>query len=375
MRGTTCAQCDTAITEQNERCQACGAPVLTPAPVDLTDNDPNNLRVRVLLEQARRHQQDGNLIMALRVAREAERLRPDCSTVHALLGQLYEQSGDLASAHQHFQQALTISSTPGADDCLVTPPVPPETTRPTHGWWITLVLIGCVLFSGIATLFALLPGEHQDTRGNILQRQQKATVTPLPPAKDPLPDVQIPPPAQNAHASTPDSERRVSDPGMAERLYIPAPAPTPKPSPTPVAPPLPLAPPDSTVTKTASDGTPVAFVLGPGASRGSRITASDPSQEDADNAFFTGKFERATAMYEALISTQERPDPRLQQNLATCYQRLGNSKKAEEHLQGAVKGYQAQVSERPDDAAAQQNLKSCQANLQTLRVTHETMAP
>ncbi|OPZ80928.1 MAG: hypothetical protein BWY76_03198 [bacterium ADurb.Bin429] len=79
-------------------------------------------------------------------------------------------------------------------------------------------------------------------------------------------------------------------------------------------------------------------------------------------------------MYEALLRASESPNPRIHQDLAWCYQQLGNSGKATQHLTEAVRGYQRVLVDDPQNAAAQHGIAACQAALRALRVSREKTA-
>ncbi|HOF88556.1 MAG TPA: hypothetical protein PLZ36_10700, partial [Armatimonadota bacterium] len=77
---------------------------------------------------------------------------------------------------------------------------------------------------------------------------------------------------------------------------------------------------------------------------------------------------------ESLLRASETPNPRLHQDLAWCYQQLGNSGKATQHLGEAVRGYQRVLMDEPHNAAAQHGIAACQAALRSLRASRENAA-
>jgi tetratricopeptide (TPR) repeat protein len=95
----------------------------------------------------------------------------------------------------------------------------------------------------------------------------------------------------------------------------------------------------------------------------------NPSETQADQAFFCADYEKAAAMYEKVL--EGTPNPRDHKQLALCYQRLGNSTKAERHLEEAMNGYQTAYSKDPQNTSVEQELKSCQTILESLRASHE----
>ncbi|MHB9133267.1 MAG: tetratricopeptide repeat protein [Armatimonadota bacterium] len=306
------------------------------------------MHIRQLLVQARLHQHEGDLTTALRCAREALSLRPECSTIHALLGHLYEQSGNASAAHYHFQAALAVKEEPAIDGCAGwTEPPPPTPARPTPGLWLAVVLIGCVLFSGLAVVYSFLPEGRKVTHGAVVQ---------IPPEKRPP----LPEEPRWVWTNMPEGVV-VEQPGSDQP---PAEATTAEGQP-------PVATPESTAGTNGVRQASAETVLGP--SVRPRIVAepTHPTLEQADQAYFTGQYERAVTVYEEVLQHDNTPNPRLYQDLAWCYQQLGNSTEAAEHLHKAVLGYKALVVSEPQSTVARQGLQSCEAALRTLLSTRE----
>ena len=80
----------------------------------------------------------------------------------------------------------------------------------------------------------------------------------------------------------------------------------------------------------------------------------------------TGHYERAITLYEELLRQDEYPNPQIDQNLALCYQQLGNSRKAVEHLDQAIREYQTLVDADPHNEEALSGLRGCQTALDTI---------
>jgi len=347
MHEQICAECQTTYREDAEQCPACGAPALGLAALGAVENDPTAQLVRTLLFQARQCQQRGDLIAALKYANDALEVRPACSTVHALLGAIYEQKGELAAARHHFQKALTVTPPPhAADDCLV-PMLPPEppVVRTVSGAWVLPALIACLLFSGLAALFTLWPLDRQVEKGGILKMPIRHTET-----RPPIRVRHLPPPPPPAEVPREDDR-----PPAPPRPPAPSATATSRAAPLPVALPVPDAP-----TETP--------VLGPSATATMPVVPENPTMEQADEAFFNGDTVRAVAMYEKLLANQPAAGPRVHQHLAKCYNNLGNTQKTRTHLHEAIAGYQAIVQSNPKNEAAQDELKSCQHALENLNV-------
>jgi len=310
-------------------------------------------RYHELISHAKQCQLDGDLVAAIGHAQMALSLGCDVCAVHALLGHLYEQSGNALKAHQHFQRALEVAPAQAEVELSVAPMIDLPAAPQLRGVWLMAVLFGCILFSGLAALFTLFPGERNIIgHGTILQ----PGIPVLPPNKDLLWTAKVPSPIHQLlpeplleHATnTPMAETNallVGDMHVeGTRGSLPASAHVPE-----------------QLVPTA--------VLGPAASVNIPAEAIEPTIEHADQEYFRGQYERAINLYEEIMYRQEKPDPRMLQNLAWCYHQLGNSAKAAEHLQMAMQGYQYQLGDDPQSVSAKQGLRSCEAALHTLQAT------
>ena len=323
--------------EDAGQCPHCGAPVTNPACADAAEADPVTQQARTLLQRARECQRQDDVESAVRLAREALALRPACSAAHALLGSLYDQRGDDAAARYHFQLALSV--TPGLEDenCVPLPLVlEAAAARPAQHGWMLPVLIGCIVFSGLAALFTLWSGDRNVERSIALtiMHPKRSTLSAPDWRRVIAPAASAAPVVDRSTASALDARSTSDD----TTLVKPFPAPE-----TPTA------------------------ALGPSASATVPATPAHPTIEQADQAIFNAEYERAAAIYERIMDEQDAPSPRLNQQLAMCYQRLGNSTKAEEQLERAIDGYQALVIADPRNAATRQELLSCMETLDKLR--------
>lgn len=335
------------IEKTAEQCPGCGAAVAPLPEGAVLAVDPLDTRICDLLTRARLCQQAGDLPDALRFAREALSLRPNCSTIHALLGQLSEQIGDESGARQHFQAALEVSPS----DALKCPqafiPPVPILTAPSSAAWRSWVLIGCVLISGLAILCSFWP---------FGAREERSTLLPIP--------------SGSAPELTPPRWTWIAPPQAPQ--VVPAPVPTPDPLTQP-PPEVPIVVTPNTPATDEPDTIRPVSILGPSIRDSLPTDPTKPaSLDDADKAFFRGQFRRAVTIYEDLLRRDEPPTPHLFQNLAWCYQQgFGDSQRATEYLEKAVQGYKAQLATNAQDAAAQQGLQTCTAALESLRNSRE----
>ncbi len=300
------------------------------------------------LNQARTCLQQGDIVQALCYAREALTLGADDSCTHALLGQLYELQANMTAAQYHFQSALHVTSPQHADEdatapLLVATPPPPPRSEPIV---LLLVLMSCIVFSGLAALFAFHPAAVRTIN------QSRIIQTPL--ERPALPST--PPWTWHVPSAIPD-----------DRLPENATAP--------------LVHPDDTITPKDSaplsksipnpDVPPTTTVLGPAAHTHNPVNAPRATLEEADKAYFSGDYERAISMYEVVLAQDTAPGPRLFQDLAWCYQQLGNSEQAANNLQKAILGYQALLTTDTANTTAQQAKSACEHALQSLRATRD----
>ncbi len=345
MAWTTCAICGATLADTARQCPVCKAPRTTA--LTLPDPDAQTIYLHQLIAQARQCQQQGDLQPALRFAREALYLRTDCSAIHALLGQLYEQIGDEISARYHFREALSVEPGPVCVDALPTPV--PKPVRSARAGWMTWMLIGCILISGMAIFVTFWSPEHRNTHAALL--------------RDNLSEPRLPQPAWHWNTGDP------TEAGASALVVSPeVPAPTndapatvavndptlPQPDDAPVGPPAVLP-----------------VVLGPAARERVPVELPTATVDNADKAYFNGDFERAVTIYEELLRRDDPNNPRLHQDAAWCYQQLGNSEQAALHLQRAVLGYQAALDKEPGNAPAQQGLRACNEALTALTATHQ----
>ena len=328
-------------TDDGRQCPKCGASVRRS--VTAEDNDPVAQLTRTLLFQARSYQQRGDLANAIKCANDALAIRPTCSTIHTFLGSLYEQKGEMAVARRHFQKALTVAPEP--ESCNLPLPSLPEAVvvRPISSGWFLPVLVGCVVFSGLAAMFTLWPGNPVVRLSGIApsMRQQHSSRLPFPDAK---PDVQ---PADD-HAAPSGPKEHVK--------------PARRPEVTPIT-----IPKNNTSTATADNLVMEPRVIGPRATARLPVMPITPTVEQADTAFQRKQYEQAAAIYENVLPVQEKPNPRAYQHLAHCYLQLGNTKKVQDYLEKAIEEYQVAAADDPQNAAVRQELKNCEVMLEQVR--------
>jgi len=339
-----CEQCGAPYPNGASHCPACGTPIQLSAETD--DDDPAAQLTRTLLFQARTYQQRGDLANAIKCAGDALAIRPTCSTIHTFLGSLYEQQGEHAAAQLHFKKALTVTLTPDEECDIPLLPLRETAPRSTTGGWMLPVLVGCMVFSGLAALFTLWPGNSTVSISGSL------------PYPRVLPKLPVPGPV-NIKPSARESVTPIADKGQSgiTRYHETAP--------------LPRDYSDGTATTDSIE----TEVIGPSAAEILPIMSATPTAEQADAAYAGGSYERAAAIYEKVLANQDKVPPRIHQYLALSYHRLGNINKAEHHMGLAVDGYQQALNADPQNNILRQELQSCQALLESLRAGGDSIAP
>ena len=351
----SCPCCGTEVGEALAHCPECHAILVRALPPS-----EQEARAADCLCKARNCQRQGDIAQALCYAREALTLGADASCTHALLGRLYELQANTTAAQYHFQSALHVAE---QQDDLAEPLASPQlmhesSAHQTPPSFMLLVLMGCVLFSGLAALFAFhSPAGRLITQSQLLPIQVDRPALPTAPPWT----WQVP----HAMSDTPPSA-----------IALPAPAPTD----TPVVPvseahPVIATPSVSSTSATPSTSPAPEAVLGPEAHIHHLVAEARPTIAEADQAYFDGDYERAVSIYEDVLAQHPTPNPRLYQDLAWCYQQLGNSRQAARNLQLAIQGYQALLANDAANSTAQQAKTACENALQTLLATREHAAP
>lgn len=235
---------------------------------------------------------------------------------HALLGEIYTAAGDVTKAQMHFHAALAINIRPA--EIIASNTKPTQQHRSLPGIMM-LVLISCILLSGIAALFGLQPARHQLNEGDIFQ-------------------------IDNAKVYPIDSPRWAWQvPALIENNDTPA----------------------------TSVENPPSGALGPAGHEQLPASKINTTLKSAHEAYDRGDYQRALAIYEQLESHDEIVSPLLQQDIAFCHQQLGNSAQAQIYLHHALEGYRQLLLEDSDNIETQQGIASCESALKQLRFTRE----
>lgn len=109
-----CTSCGLKNAEDSNFCKQCGQRLEKFLPARITEADferamPEEEQVTALLEHAYQARKEGNSEAAIAYCKEALRLRPESTSAHSLLGQLYEQSGDREQAIREYERVLALN--------------------------------------------------------------------------------------------------------------------------------------------------------------------------------------------------------------------------------------------------------------------------
>ena len=103
-----CSSCGSKNAAESNFCRKCGLKLeaLPSAKISEEEFDramPEDEQVAALLELAYRRRKESDVAGAIGLCKEVLALRPDSTTAHGLLGQLYEQTGDRDKAVEQYE--------------------------------------------------------------------------------------------------------------------------------------------------------------------------------------------------------------------------------------------------------------------------------
>lgn len=109
-----CTSCGTKNPTDSHFCKQCGHKLEAGAPQKISEEAydralPDEEQVLALLERAYRRRKENNLAAAIALCEEALRLRPESTSAHSMLAQLYEQNGDVEKAIPELEYVLRMN--------------------------------------------------------------------------------------------------------------------------------------------------------------------------------------------------------------------------------------------------------------------------
>src|SRR5579872_1714723 len=109
-----CSSCGAKNVAESNYCRQCGLKLAPPQAVRVSEEAfdramPEDEKVAALLELAYRRRKDGDLDASIALCNEVVGIRPESTTAHGLLGQLYEQTGDREKAVAQYEKVLKLN--------------------------------------------------------------------------------------------------------------------------------------------------------------------------------------------------------------------------------------------------------------------------
>ena len=109
-----CSSCGAKNAAESNFCRQCGLKLEKTAPAHVTEEAfdralPEDEQVTALLDRAYRRRKDNDLAGAIALCHEVLAIRPDSTTAHGVLGQLYEQSGERERAMEQYERVLALN--------------------------------------------------------------------------------------------------------------------------------------------------------------------------------------------------------------------------------------------------------------------------
>ncbi len=109
-----CSSCGAKNVAESNFCRQCGLKLDKAAAAKISEEAfdramPEEERVTALLELAYRRRKENDTEGAIGLCKEVLQLRPDSTTAHGLLGQLYEQVGERDKAVDQYEQVLKLN--------------------------------------------------------------------------------------------------------------------------------------------------------------------------------------------------------------------------------------------------------------------------
>jgi len=109
-----CNSCGAKNVAESNFCRQCGrkmdkqsAPKISEEAFDRAL--PEDEQVTALLERAYRRRKENDLVGAIAICNEVLQLRPESTTAHGILGQLYEQNGEREKAVEQYERVLKLN--------------------------------------------------------------------------------------------------------------------------------------------------------------------------------------------------------------------------------------------------------------------------
>lgn len=370
-----CTNCGAAIEQDSKFCRQCGQKISEPKQLCPEDH----LKIGELVYAAYKHQEVGSIDDAIFACQGALALNERSPQAHALLGSLYESKGDFVSAAREYARAVeldpenevncrkledlksgrvVLASQPREDGLL-------EKLKPYIPYASAAAVLLIILVFGMSLVQAPA-GESKPNTGSRDQLSAGQSVIPqvaVPAQQDTQPQTN---PNQGQPPATATQTANTQKPGITP---VPLPRTQPvvssprsgnQPSEPPVIVPV--------IETSRNTPTPTPRANPPADSEVIRYTPSPATQPQMDpeekglQLQRAGKYRDAiTAYREATTKTND--SGRVYQQIALCYQRLGENDMAVDSYNRAINSYKKQLSAGRDTAEVQRNIRACEAGI------------
>jgi len=353
-----CEHCGHENPEGAQSCEECGVSLSVaeqpqPEPeAERTGTKFDPAHSEAMLHEAFRLSDEGKLDEAITAAEEAVAANPGSTSAHSVLGTLLHRKGEVNRAIAEYETVLALSPESGADRARLEQVLGIRRGRARIGWPLGVALAALVILA-LAAVWSVVNRASQPTLARPTALAPHTPTAP-PSAMTTTPALPAPlgPPAA-APATTTPSTPAASETTPTLPLIPPTgrsvanPTTTPQPTrvtttPRVVAPVVPIVP------ATAPPATP------------------EESERQASAYYWQRNYTEAAKAFEKAIAGQANPSPRLYQDAAWCYVKLGRGSDALASYQAAIEGYRRQIAEGRNRESAEHGLRTCQAALRTL---------
>jgi len=363
-----------------------------------------HIRIGELIYAAYKNKEAGAVDDAILACQGALALNDASAPTHALLGSLYESKGDIPSAIFEYEKVEkldpgNVANKQKLEALRTTPFVPPQPAKrkipvrlerllpyvPFAAFvlvFLAMVVVGLAVLGKNSGTSAR--GGYEQTGG--VPSGVPQTTPPVQPyaSQQPYPQGQQnevrnqpflgPGQVQSSQNPARQSPAQTTPPSQPKpfnmQSALPKPpvvtgprpinefpsAPLPSPKPAPYQPPV--------ITPVIEPTKPPVSPPKPRPTPPPAQSAADP-EERAVQLQAAGKYQDAVSAYrEALNRTSD--SGRIYQQIAMCYQRLGQRDQAVQNYKSAIRSYRDQLSAGRDPSEVQRNIRSCEAGIEVL---------
>lgn len=378
-----CKHCGTAVEVSSKFCRECGQRI-EDAPLGGTDRD-ERVKIGELIYTAHKCKELGSIDDAILACQGALALDEENAKAHALLGSLHQLKGDTAAAVREYERAVELDPTNAADrqqleDLQNSQVSPPEVKDKfdrlsPYAPYAASIAVTCVV---LVVLLMLVRGQAGRVEVGRETSGRSQNVSQTPPAQ-PYGQAQYPPGEYQPQAPSAPPAGGTSVP---EKVIPPVPLPKAQesaanqartsavPPPGPKEPPVivPVIEPSGTSSPPSSRSEPSgsAYISSRPAPPAAPPAPSVDSEQRGLQLQRAGRYQDAISAYrEALARTSDKG--RLYQQIALCYQRLGEHDMAVDSYDRAIRSYREQSAAGRDQAEVERNIKACEAGIQVSR--------